>query len=153
MRKLELFKPQVVSCPPRIREVGERYAEILGGTPHTMCFITPIYHHAIDFGSGSVEVIEDRDVLIEGEIIVERENLDRVVRMLRNIRTRSPYGELTERACAVAEVHRHVEYGEEFFHVHFVCSPISLAHRTENIERILKTIKRIVDRYGIVEPI
>jgi len=151
MRKLEVLKPRVVGCPPRIEEAGERYAEILGGMPHTMCFITPIYHHVIDFGSGSVEIIEDGNVLIEGEVVVERRNLNRVVRMLRNIRTRSPYGELTERSCAVVEVHRHVEYGEEFFHVHFVCSPVSLAHRTENIERILKTIKRIADRYGVEE--
>ena len=155
MRELELFKPQVVSCPPRIREVGERYAEILGGMPQTICFISPVYHHAIDFDRGSIEVVEDRGVRIEGEIVVEPHNVNRVIRGIRRIRTRDPYGELRESPCTVTGVHKHMHrffpegWEWELFHVHFVCSPTSYTHRTENIERMLRGIKKIADRYGI----
>ena len=156
------YERSIISCPSSVLEEGEKYASILDkallSTGWTKCITSPIYYHVIHFGGvsaltvSSIEIMDtDVEVLIRGELVTESESEEEVAGEIRKIKTRDPEGMLEETPCAVTMIHRHKYEGREISHIHFICSTASLIHRSENIERILRGIRRIVDKYVIRE--
>lgn len=145
-----------IECPSFTEENERRYADILNGTSFTKCVISPIYYYIIHFGGtsvytvSSVEIVDtDTELLILGELATEPKREDKVVEEIRNIKTIYPIGKLEESPCTVTMIHRHEDNGKKVSHVHFICSTASLIRKSENIERILRGIRRIADKYAI----
>jgi len=146
-----------IECPSFTEENEKKYADILNGTSYTECFISPTYYYFIHFGGrglstmSSLGIMEtDGAVLIHGELVTEPKNEEEVVEGIRSIKTRYA-NRLEESPCAVTLKHRHKVEGREVSHIHFICSTESLLHRSENMERILRGIRKIADKYAIRE--
>jgi len=151
------YRRELTECPPFTWDEERRYAEILKGESYTKCFISPIYYYIIHFGArrpsitSAVEVIDtDAEVFIRGELVIEAGDEEKVAEEFRKIITRGSGDEL-ERPCTVTMIHKHEVDSKEVSHVHFICSTESFIYMSENVEKILKGIKRIADKYGIKE--
>jgi len=149
---------QDILCPERIYEYGERYEDILKGRARTYCKLKREYIHTIDFNRGTVRVIDEPlTVLIEGEIVVNPSNVDKAVREIQNIKTRHRivYEVIEETPCTTISTYDMEYDGRKLIHLRFICRSIGEGYKYENIERMLKEIRRIADKYGarVKEPL